>query len=251
MAMTVHLQQTGMSQSAFATQLVEKRSTAGATVWKQNKYKIADNLPVHEAPREISPRGGQTILRLARTQPELPRGTMTWMVMNSNPAALELPLLQPAQVQARLEFAREHLNDPEEDEDNVMWSDETKTNCWVASQEHHPYCEAWGSRFGFGWGQGEEASSFRAALLQREHDHWWMELCMVRLWEKASFHQWEPWGWIVAWPFNDVVRGNGSLLQTPFSPNPWILNLHAALSVFKGSSSRWWAGGKASSYTSH
>ena len=29
-------------------------------------------------------------------------------------------------VQARLKFAREHLDDPEEDRENVIWSDETK-----------------------------------------------------------------------------------------------------------------------------
>ncbi len=37
-----------------------------------------------------------------------------------------VPLLKPVQVQARLKFAREHLDDPEEDWENVIWSDETK-----------------------------------------------------------------------------------------------------------------------------
>ncbi|KAJ4928704.1 hypothetical protein JOQ06_004330, partial [Pogonophryne albipinna] len=32
----------------------------------------------------------------------------------------------PVHVQARLKFAREHLDDPEEDWENVIWSDETK-----------------------------------------------------------------------------------------------------------------------------
>ena len=31
------------------------------------------------------------------------------------------------------------MDNPEEDWENIMWSDETK----VASQEHHTYCEAW------------------------------------------------------------------------------------------------------------
>ncbi len=35
-------------------------------------------------------------------------------------------LLKPVNVQARLKFAREHLDDPEEDWENVIWSDETK-----------------------------------------------------------------------------------------------------------------------------
>ncbi|MCJ8733481.1 hypothetical protein PDJAM_G00223940 [Pangasius djambal] len=37
-----------------------------------------------------------------------------------------VPLLKPVHVQAHLKFAREHLDDPEEDWENVIWSDETK-----------------------------------------------------------------------------------------------------------------------------
>lgn len=41
-------------------------------------------------------------------------------------SARHVPLLKPVHVQARLKFAREHLDDPEEDWENVIWSDETK-----------------------------------------------------------------------------------------------------------------------------
>uniref|UniRef100_A0A8C4T4K4 Transposase Tc1-like domain-containing protein n=1 Tax=Erpetoichthys calabaricus TaxID=27687 RepID=A0A8C4T4K4_ERPCA len=41
-------------------------------------------------------------------------------------SARRVPLLKPVHVQARLKFAREHLDDPEEDWENVLWSDETK-----------------------------------------------------------------------------------------------------------------------------
>ncbi|KAJ4940165.1 hypothetical protein JOQ06_026474, partial [Pogonophryne albipinna] len=41
-------------------------------------------------------------------------------------SARRVPLLKPIHVQARLKFAREHLDDPEEDWENVIWSDETK-----------------------------------------------------------------------------------------------------------------------------
>ncbi|KAL0160049.1 hypothetical protein M9458_043774, partial [Cirrhinus mrigala] len=37
-----------------------------------------------------------------------------------------VPLLKPAHVQARLQFAKEHPDDPEEAWEKVMWSDETK-----------------------------------------------------------------------------------------------------------------------------
>ncbi len=38
----------------------------------------------------------------------------------------KVPLLKPAHVQARLKFAKDHLDDPEEAWEKVMWSDETK-----------------------------------------------------------------------------------------------------------------------------
>ena len=40
--------------------------------------------------------------------------------------ARKVPLLKKAHVQARLKFAKKHLDDPEEVWE-VMWSDETKT----------------------------------------------------------------------------------------------------------------------------
>ncbi|CDQ62639.1 unnamed protein product [Oncorhynchus mykiss] len=41
-------------------------------------------------------------------------------------SARRVPLLKPVHVRASLKFAREHLDDPEEEWENVMWSDETK-----------------------------------------------------------------------------------------------------------------------------
>ncbi len=46
-------------------------------------------------------------------------------------SARRVPLLKPVHVQARLKFAREHLDDPEEDWGDVIRSDETKTNFLV------------------------------------------------------------------------------------------------------------------------
>ncbi len=41
-------------------------------------------------------------------------------------SARKVPLFKPAHVQARLKFAKDHLDDPEEAWEKVMWSDETK-----------------------------------------------------------------------------------------------------------------------------
>ena len=40
-------------------------------------------------------------------------------------------MLKPAHVQARLKFANDHLDDPEEEWEKVMWSDETKIELFV------------------------------------------------------------------------------------------------------------------------
>ena len=41
-------------------------------------------------------------------------------------SARKVPLLKPVHVQACLNFANDHLDDPEEEWEKVMWSDETK-----------------------------------------------------------------------------------------------------------------------------
>ncbi|KAG7479001.1 hypothetical protein JOB18_015061 [Solea senegalensis] len=46
-----------------------------------------------------------------------------------------VPLLKPVRVQARLKFARNHMDDPEEDWENVMWSHETKLNSSCLEEE--------------------------------------------------------------------------------------------------------------------
>ncbi|KAJ4930677.1 hypothetical protein JOQ06_024985 [Pogonophryne albipinna] len=52
-------------------------------------------------------------------------------------SARRVPLLKPVPVQARLKFAREHLDDPEEDWENVIWSDETKIELFGKNSTRH------------------------------------------------------------------------------------------------------------------
>ncbi|KAK3513647.1 hypothetical protein QTP70_028814 [Hemibagrus guttatus] len=88
----VDLHQAGKTESAIGKQLGVKKSTVGAIIRKWKTYKTTDNLPRSGAPRKISPGGVKIITR-------------TYMSGK---------------------FAREHLDDPEEDWENVIWSDETK-----------------------------------------------------------------------------------------------------------------------------
>ncbi len=85
------------------------------------------------------------ILRKVRDQPRTKRedlvndlkraGTTVSMVTISNTLhrhglksciTRQVLLLKPAHVQARLKFVKDHLDDPEEAWEKVMWSDETK-----------------------------------------------------------------------------------------------------------------------------
>ncbi|KAK6303547.1 hypothetical protein J4Q44_G00260010 [Coregonus suidteri] len=103
------------------------------------------NHPQSWAPWKISPRGASMIMRKVRDQPrttwqdlvnDLKRsGTTVSKKTISNKlrrrglkscSARKVPLLKPAHVQARLKFANDHLDNPEEEWEKVMWSDETK-----------------------------------------------------------------------------------------------------------------------------
>ncbi|GAA6065137.1 uncharacterized protein LOC117533128, partial, partial [Tachysurus ichikawai] len=87
----VHLHKAGKGYGEIAKQLGEKRSTVGAIIKKCKKLNMTVNLPRTGAPCKISPRGVSMILR-----------------------------------KAHLQFANDHLDDPEESWEKVMWSDETK-----------------------------------------------------------------------------------------------------------------------------
>ncbi|KAK3529248.1 hypothetical protein QTP70_021905 [Hemibagrus guttatus] len=141
----VDLHQAGKTESAIGKQLGVKKSTVGAIIRKWKTYKTTDNLPRSGAPRKISARGVKMITRTVSKNPRTIRGdlvndlqragTKVTKATISNTlrrqglkscSAIRVPLLKPVHVRARLKFAREHLDDPEEDWENVIWSDETK-----------------------------------------------------------------------------------------------------------------------------
>ncbi|KAK3546769.1 hypothetical protein QTP86_000652, partial [Hemibagrus guttatus] len=141
----VDLQQAGKTESAIGKQLGVKKSTVGTIIRKWKTYKTTDNLPRSGAPRKISPRGVKMITRTVSKNPRTTRGdlvndlqragTKVTKATISNTlrrqglkscSARHVPLLKPVHVRARLKSAREHLDDPEEDWENVIWSDETK-----------------------------------------------------------------------------------------------------------------------------
>ncbi len=188
----VDLHQAGKTGSAIGKQLGVKKSTVGAIIRKWKTYKTTDNLPRSGAPRKISPRGVKMITRTVSKNPRTTRGdlvndlqragTKVTKATISNTlrrqglkscSARRVPLLKPVHVQARLKFAREYLDDPEEDWENVM---KPKYNFLVKTQlvvfggermlsciQRTPYLL---------WSMGVETSCFVAVFLQRDQDDW-------------------------------------------------------------------------------
>uniref|UniRef100_A0A8C7G831 Transposase Tc1-like domain-containing protein n=1 Tax=Oncorhynchus kisutch TaxID=8019 RepID=A0A8C7G831_ONCKI len=141
----VDLHKAGMGYRTIGKQLGEKATTVGAIIRKWKKFKMTVNHPRSGAPCKISPCGASMIMRKVRDQPRTTRqdlvndlkraGTTVSKKTISNIlrrhglkscSASKVPLLKPAHVQARLKFANDHLDDPEEEWEKVMWSDETK-----------------------------------------------------------------------------------------------------------------------------
>ncbi len=137
----VDLHKAGMGYRTISKQLGDKATTVGAVIRKWKKFKMTVNLPRTGAPCKISPRGVSMIRDQLRTTQEdlvndLKRaGTTFSTVLISNTlhrhgfkscSARKVPVLKPAHAQACLKFAKDHLDDPEEAWEKVMWSDETK-----------------------------------------------------------------------------------------------------------------------------
>jgi len=134
-----------MDYRTIGKQLGVKASTVGAIIRKWKKFKMTVSLPWSGAPCKISPRGASMIMRKVRDQPRTTRqdlandlrraGTTVSKKTISNIqrchglqscSACKIPLLKPAHIHARLKFANDHLDDPEEEWKKVMWSDKKK-----------------------------------------------------------------------------------------------------------------------------
>ncbi|CDQ59527.1 unnamed protein product [Oncorhynchus mykiss] len=131
----VDLHQAGKTESAIGKQLGLKKSTVGAIIRKWKTYKTTDNLPRSGAPREISPRGVKMITRTVSKNPRTTRGDLVNDLQRAGTKVTKPTISNTLRCQglkscsarrARLKFNREHLDDPEEDWENVIWPDETK-----------------------------------------------------------------------------------------------------------------------------
>ncbi len=211
----VDLHKAGMGYRTIGKQLGEKATTVGAIIRKRKKFKMTVNLPRTGATCKISPRGVSMMLRKVRDQPRTTRedlindlkraGTTVSTVTISNTlhryglkscSARKVPLLKPPHVQAHPKFAKDHLDDPEEAWEEVMWSDETKIELFGINStrrvwrkkkdEYNPKNTIPTVK------HGVETSCFWFAFLQREQDDCtvlrggWMGPCIVIFWATTS-----------------------------------------------------------------
>ncbi|KAK3572660.1 hypothetical protein QTP86_001628 [Hemibagrus guttatus] len=121
----------------------QSRSLVRIASYKSELFPV--HLPRSGAPRKISPSGVKMITRtvsknrrttwgdlvndLQRAGTKVTKATISNTLRRQglkSCSARRVPLLKPVHVRVRLKFAREHLDDPEEDWENVIWSDETK-----------------------------------------------------------------------------------------------------------------------------
>ncbi len=231
----VDLHKAGMSYRTTGKQLGEKATTVSAIIRKWKKFKMTVNLPRTGAPCKISPRGVSIILKkVSKGQPRTTRedlvndlkgaGTTVSTVTISNTlhrqglkscSVRKVPLLKPAHVQARLKFAKDHLDDPEEAWEKVIWSDETKIELFginamfggrrmstIPRTPSHP------------WSMGVETSCFGGVFLQWGQDDCtvlrggWMGPCIARFCLSKSIED-GSWLGLPAWQWPQThSKGN-------------------------------------------
>ncbi|KAJ4927198.1 hypothetical protein JOQ06_014933 [Pogonophryne albipinna] len=71
---------------------------------------------------------GDLVNDLQRAGTKVTKATISNTLRLKSCSARRVPLLKPVHVQDRLKFAREHLDDPEEDWENVIWSDDSDSS---------------------------------------------------------------------------------------------------------------------------
>ncbi|KAK3547291.1 hypothetical protein QTP86_018822, partial [Hemibagrus guttatus] len=116
----VDLHQAGKTESAIGKQFGVKKINY-LTPWGQNDHKNGEQKSQNHT--------GDLVNDLQRPGTKVTKATISNTLRRQglkSCSARRVPLLKPVHVRARLKFAREHLDDPEEDWENVTWSDETK-----------------------------------------------------------------------------------------------------------------------------
>ena len=151
----IDLHKAGMGDKKISKQLGEKLTTVGAITRKWKKHKVTANLPRSGAPRKIFPLGISMMKRKVRDQPSTTQEELvndlnavgTTVTKRTISNTLHREGLKSCCAQGSsaeedtcigpVKFAKEHLDDPEEAWEKVMWSDETKIELFGINSTRH------------------------------------------------------------------------------------------------------------------
>ncbi|KAK3516361.1 hypothetical protein QTP70_009923 [Hemibagrus guttatus] len=121
MAKTKELSKDTRNKIVDLHQAGKTESAIDLTPWGQNDHKNSEQKSQNHT--------GDLVNDLQRAGTKVTKATISNTLRRQglkSCSARRVPLLKPVHVRARLKSAREHLDDPEEDWENVIWSDETK-----------------------------------------------------------------------------------------------------------------------------
>ncbi|XP_075444851.1 uncharacterized protein LOC142488342 isoform X3 [Ascaphus truei] len=127
------------------------QSTVRQIVYKWRKFKTTVNLPRSGRPTKISPRTNQQIIQEVTKNPRVTSkdlqatlalanvsvhdSTIRKRLNNGGWIARRKPLLSKKNIAARLKFAKEHIDDPQDFWNNVLWTDESKVELFGLNEK--------------------------------------------------------------------------------------------------------------------
>ena len=132
------------------------QSTVRQIVYKWRKFKTTVTLPRSGRPTKISPRTNRKIIKEVTKNPRVTSKDLQATLALANVSvhdstirkrlnkngvhgriARRKPLLSKKNIAARLKFTKEHIDDPQDFWNNVLWTDESKVELFGLNEKRY------------------------------------------------------------------------------------------------------------------